>query len=67
MVKCTNTSMENVLKTLSTTDIEKLNVMNDLEAGEIQDVDQVDPKIMLYENNKSIRNLNHSLMKLVAV
>ena len=48
MVKCTNTSMGNVLKTLSTTDIDKLNVINDLEAGEIMDIDNIDPNIMLY-------------------
>ena len=66
MVKCSNESMENVLNTLGTTDCDRINVMDDLEAGEV-DIDNIDPKIMLYENNKSIRNLNHSLMKLVAV
>jgi hypothetical protein len=41
--------------------------MDDLEQSEMVNIDRIDPKVLLYQNSKSLRNLNHSVMKLMAV
>lgn len=48
MVRYTNDSMESALHTLHATEMQKFNMMDNLEQSEIINIDRVDPKILLY-------------------
>ena len=61
-VKLTNTSLGGVLASLEQKALQGKNQ----DKGNEQELN-VDPRILLNKTNLSIKNLNHSLMKLVAV
>lgn len=59
--------MNSVLHTLHAAEQQRFEVGDAAARADLVSIDKVDPRVLLHQNNKSIRNLSHSVMKLMAV
>lgn len=57
-----------MLVSLNNSQEQKFNIFDqfDRRDGNVN-IDRIDPRILMYENSISLRNLSHSVMKLMAV
>lgn len=67
LVRTTNDSMNSVLHSLLATEKQRFETSGAAERADLVNIDKIDPRVLLHQNSKSIRNLNHSVMKLMAV